>query len=221
MRASFLIFAITPLLAGCAAIGGNVKGNFVCNAPDGICAPTSAIDDQAVASMGIQSESNAAFAAPAARMHSASALKIVLPARQDRFGRWRDQAVVYAEFDVVPQNSVSTSANDKAVKSRLSIAELASGAPALDAMPNVITSVADGSDAKPGDGPVDRIRADVERRLKTSSNASTLVSQDDNQSVARAATNTPAGQAANSGISGASPNVAAPSFPEAPLDDQR
>ncbi|MCO4091497.1 MAG: hypothetical protein HEQ34_06040 [Sphingorhabdus sp.] len=171
--------------------------------------------------MDIQSESNAAFAAPAAGMHSASALKIILPARQDRFGRWRDQAVVYAELDVVPQMSVSASANEQAVKSRLSIVELASGAPALDAMPNVKTSVADGSETKLGDGPVERIRADVERRLKTSSDASTFVSQDDNQSVARAATNTSTGQAANSGISVASPNVAAPSFPEAPLDDQR
>ena len=221
MRASFLIFAITPLLAGCAAVGGNVKGNFVCNAPDGICSPTSAIDDQAVASMGVQSESNAPFAAPAGGMHSASALKIILPARQDRFGRWRDQAVVYAELDVVPQMSVSSSANDQTVKSRLSIVELASGAPALDAMPNVKTSVADRSEAKPGDGPVERIRADVERRLKTSFDASTFVSQDDNQSVARAATNTSTGQAANSGSSGASPNLAAPLFPAAPSDNQR
>ena len=221
MRTFFLIFAITPLLAGCAALGGNVKGNFVCTAPDGICSPTSAIDDQAVASMGIQSESNSAFAAPAAGMHSASALKIVLPARQDRFGRWRDQAVVYAELDMVPQISVSASQNAQAVKSRLSIVELASGAPALDAMPNVQTSVADGSEAKPGDGPVDRIRADVERRLKTSSDDSKLVSKDDNQSVARPATNMPAGQSADAGISGASPNVAAPLFPAAPSDNQQ
>src|SRR3546814_6749874 len=38
-------------LGGCASLGGNVKGNFICRAPDGICSPTSNIDDQAIASM--------------------------------------------------------------------------------------------------------------------------------------------------------------------------
>ena len=35
-----------PLLlaSGCASLGGNVKGSFACRAPEGTCAPTSAID---------------------------------------------------------------------------------------------------------------------------------------------------------------------------------
>jgi len=221
MRACYLIFVITPLLAGCAAIGGNVKGNFVCNAPDGICSPTSAIDDQAVASMGIQSDSNSALAAPVAGMHSASALKIILPARQDRFGRWRDQTVVYAELDVVPGMAALAAANDRTARSRLSMVELASGAPALDAMPNAKTSIANLNETKPGEGPVDRIRADVERRLKTPSEASILASGDEKGSLGPAGGNSSTAQAANSGISGASPNVAAPLFPAAPSDNQR
>ncbi|MDE8652851.1 TraV family lipoprotein [Novosphingobium album (ex Liu et al. 2023)] len=36
-------------LAGCASFGGNVKGSFSCAAPDGICAPSSNIDDRALA----------------------------------------------------------------------------------------------------------------------------------------------------------------------------
>lgn len=36
-------------LAGCASFGGNVKGSFSCSAPDGICAPSSNIDDRALA----------------------------------------------------------------------------------------------------------------------------------------------------------------------------
>ena len=36
-------------LSGCATLGGNVKGDFACRAPDGMCAPTSKIDDQALA----------------------------------------------------------------------------------------------------------------------------------------------------------------------------
>lgn len=36
-------------LAGCASLGGNVRGDFSCSAPDGICAPSSTIDDRALA----------------------------------------------------------------------------------------------------------------------------------------------------------------------------
>lgn len=42
---------LTSLLAlsGCASLGGNVRGSFSCAAPDGICAPSSTIDDRALA----------------------------------------------------------------------------------------------------------------------------------------------------------------------------
>lgn len=36
-------------LPGCTTFGGNVKGSFSCQAPDGICAPSSTIDDRAMA----------------------------------------------------------------------------------------------------------------------------------------------------------------------------
>jgi conjugal transfer pilus assembly protein TraV len=36
-------------LPGCATFGGNVRGDFSCAAPDGICAPSSTIDDRALA----------------------------------------------------------------------------------------------------------------------------------------------------------------------------
>jgi conjugal transfer pilus assembly protein TraV len=36
-------------LSGCTTFGGNVKGSFSCSAPDGICAPSSSIDDRALA----------------------------------------------------------------------------------------------------------------------------------------------------------------------------
>lgn len=41
--------AALMLLSGCASLGGNVKGSFSCAAPDGICAPSSTIDDRALA----------------------------------------------------------------------------------------------------------------------------------------------------------------------------
>lgn len=41
--------AALAVLNGCATLGGNVKGSFSCQAPDGICAPSSTIDDRALA----------------------------------------------------------------------------------------------------------------------------------------------------------------------------
>src|SRR3546814_1019588 len=101
MRASpLLILPAALALTGCASMGGNVKGNFICRAPDGICSPTSNIDDQAIASMtgGVASGAVAgAVTADPAAPRSAGSLKVVLPARTDRFGRWRDETVVYVE----------------------------------------------------------------------------------------------------------------------------
>ncbi len=37
------------LLGSCASLGGNVRGSFSCDAPDGVCAPSGAIDDRALA----------------------------------------------------------------------------------------------------------------------------------------------------------------------------
>lgn len=48
LRAAGPIMAL-GLLGGCSMLNGNVKGNFSCRAPDGTCAPTSRIDDAAVA----------------------------------------------------------------------------------------------------------------------------------------------------------------------------
>src|SRR3546814_19368877 len=36
-------------LGGCATFGGNIRGDFSCAAPDGICAPSSTIDDRSLA----------------------------------------------------------------------------------------------------------------------------------------------------------------------------
>jgi conjugal transfer pilus assembly protein TraV len=50
-RASAASVALLALLSlsACATFGGNVRGDFSCAAPDGICAPSSTIDDRALA----------------------------------------------------------------------------------------------------------------------------------------------------------------------------
>ena len=52
-------------LSGCATFGGNVKGSFSCAAPDGVCAPSSSIDDRALAMIaGDNAASDASPAGP-------------------------------------------------------------------------------------------------------------------------------------------------------------
>ena len=49
-------------LSGCVGLGGNIKGSFACQAPDGICAPSAVIDDRALAMI---SDDPSAIATPA------------------------------------------------------------------------------------------------------------------------------------------------------------
>ncbi|PAL19211.1 hypothetical protein CD928_22135 [Sphingopyxis sp. GW247-27LB] len=151
-------------LGGCASLGGNVKGNFICRAPDGICSPTSNIDDQAIASMtgGVASGAVAgAVTADPAAPRSAGSLKVVLPARTDRFGRWRDETVVYVEPQLAGAASDDRrlAASVSSAPARLSLVELAAGAPA----PAEIASASVPTSGKPVSG--ENFRAEVERRL--------------------------------------------------------
>lgn len=51
-------------LSGCATFGSNVRGSFSCAAPDGICAPSSSIDDRALAMIAGESGGDATPAGP-------------------------------------------------------------------------------------------------------------------------------------------------------------
>jgi conjugal transfer pilus assembly protein TraV len=163
MRGSFLVLTCGLMLAGCASMGGNIKGNFICRAPDGICAPTSNIDDQAIAAMKGGTPTSAVAGAVAANVsapQSAGSLKVVLPARTDRFGRWREERVVYIE----PQFAAAREGDSQIAAggprpARLSLVELAAGAPA----PAAIASAAVATTGKGVTG--ETFRAEVERRL--------------------------------------------------------
>jgi conjugal transfer pilus assembly protein TraV len=48
-RAYFVVAAGAVALGGCTTLGTNVSGSFQCEAPDGVCAPSTVIDDQAIA----------------------------------------------------------------------------------------------------------------------------------------------------------------------------
>ena len=88
------------VLGGCASFGGNVKGSFSCAAPDGICAPTSNIDDRALAL--ISGDANGASTTPAgpyidtapkARGYRTAASYERTPVQQVDVGRTQDRVL--------------------------------------------------------------------------------------------------------------------------------
>lgn len=124
------LLAGTASLSGCASLGGNVKGDFTCKAPDGICAPSSMIDDRALAMISgedgdrlIQPAGPYAEPPTEGRGYQNVAapgrtrervLRIVFPAQIDAAGRLHEQSAVHA---VVEQGEWSQALASNAVAS--------------------------------------------------------------------------------------------------------
>lgn len=72
------------LLGSCASLGGNVRGSFSCDAPDGVCAPSGVIDDRALAGIAGGGEANDFIPAAAPPRGGASAPRVAAPARPVR-----------------------------------------------------------------------------------------------------------------------------------------
>jgi conjugal transfer pilus assembly protein TraV len=197
--------AALTALAGCATFGGNVKGNFRCEAPGGMCAPTSKIDDQALALIsgdqgqgvdrhtpaagfkGLSASASTSALAP----HSPRALKIILPARQDRFGRWREPTIVYAELDEEGPVLLTGGDRPSASPAKLSLADLAAGAPELP----TLADAAPPQSARPSSR--EEIADAVKQRLQAGKGAPSPATS----------------QPADKPVAAASPSVSAPSFP--------
>lgn len=127
LNSSTRLLGLTSLLAlasGCTTIGGSVRGDFACRAPKGGCAPMSAIDAGAVASMADADDRRADVAiVPAAPVAAASAsnptvalrtgertLTIFLPAHVDSDDVLHDAATVHAVVEV-PRWTVAARTN--------------------------------------------------------------------------------------------------------------
>lgn len=84
-------------IGGCTTLGSNVKGDFACRAPEGSCAPTSAIDEQATNAMQPQG-ANASSSPPA----NYRTLRVVLAAWRDANGREHEARVVHVPLAEKP-----------------------------------------------------------------------------------------------------------------------
>ncbi len=114
-RARLLLVALAggAALSGCTTLDGNVKGSFNCAAPDGICAPSSFIDDRALAMISGEEGDRLITpagpytaprtegrgfetAATAPARSQERVLRIVFPAQIDAAGRLHEQTAVHA-----------------------------------------------------------------------------------------------------------------------------
>lgn len=112
-RVLLAVLAGGVAVGGCTTLGGNVKGSFNCAAPDGICAPSSFIDDRALAMISgedgdrlitpagpytaprVEGRGFETAAAKPARSQE-RVLRIVFPAQIDAAGRLHEQTAVHA-----------------------------------------------------------------------------------------------------------------------------
>ena len=99
-------------------------------------------------------------------LHSAGALKIVLPARVDRFGRVREQTVVYAEVESMGTTAPDAGRAQASSKRRLSLSELAAGAPDLGSIGAGRPSTPVRASSRAAGDPVAQIKADVTNTLQ-------------------------------------------------------
>lgn len=175
-------FSVLFGLSSCASFGGNVSGSFHCRAGEGICAPTTTIDDQALAM--ISGESVDGYQTPAGPFEPSGAssnrnvvaggsreIRIVFPAYVDRQGRTYEKTAVRAyvraaEFDGA---SLARGVNPKAAS------HLSMSGPGLDEIagqaPERKNLVADAKTAKneqsnkPQSTAIDDIKTQVASKL--------------------------------------------------------
>lgn len=120
LTAIILLAGSSLAAAGCTTLGTNVNGSFVCEGPQGVCAPSSSIDDGALAEIarsdgpdqltpagpyrideGMSREVGPVLAAappaapaPAQTADSRYTLKVVFPAHVDATGQLHERASV-------------------------------------------------------------------------------------------------------------------------------
>lgn len=150
------VLAATASLGACTSLGGNIQGNFSCRAPDGICAPTSTIDDAALALIGGDESLVPAgpYSAPSSQsprmIHTSASepfrsgekvLRIVFPSHIDRAGRYRETTAIHAVVERAVWTTASASPEPRMSAAMLqepvqladstirSLGELASAAP--------------------------------------------------------------------------------------------
>lgn len=185
-----VIFSLTialPLMAGCTTMGTNISGSFKCDAPNGICAPSLAIDDLALAK--IMTGEDEQFHSPAvdygiddgpgriieAKDKNAAPqpapqdyrLRVIYPQYQDRAGQHHEREMVDVNVHLPGANAMDQLAERPAEQVSGGLLSLAEKAPPLTSAnyqnPTNIQPVA--VNAIPSANPIADIKAEVEHKL--------------------------------------------------------
>jgi conjugal transfer pilus assembly protein TraV len=146
--------------AGCTTLGTNVSGSFVCEGPQGVCAPSSSIDDGALAeitrsegpeqltpagpyqidegmgrAIGSVMAAAPSAAAPSQTADSRYTLKVVFPAHVDATGQLHERASVETSVQMPGYGDAVTSLAQRGSGSgRQGLLAAAERAPSLLAM---------------------------------------------------------------------------------------
>ncbi|MGE4404362.1 hypothetical protein [Pseudomonas sp.] len=185
---------VVLLSAGCTTFGSNINGSFKCEAPDGVCAPSIAIDDKALSEI-TEADANELMA-PAgpykvddgdggrAQMANAQGviasknegfkLSVVFPAYTDLAGISHQRRAITTDVGLPGRtaSSVELASRSRGSGEARGLLAAAQSAPALlsvnagDPQPALAAAEPSASAAK-GPKAVDRIKADVEAKLST------------------------------------------------------
>jgi conjugal transfer pilus assembly protein TraV len=134
------VLAASMSLGACATFGGNVKGDFACRAPDGVCAPTSTIDDAAlalIAGAGAVTKAGPFTPEPARQRpiqitssepvrSGEKVLRIVFPAHIDDEGRYRESTAIHAVVERGAWMAVATAPSAPVRTSNAALGEASS-----------------------------------------------------------------------------------------------
>ncbi|QTH24772.1 hypothetical protein HRJ34_28270 (plasmid) [Rhizorhabdus wittichii] len=244
LRAAVPIMAL-GLLGGCSILNGNVKGSFSCRAPDGTCAPTSRIDDAAVALLAGEAPPEARPAASrctggrcasmggtvAARPVNAplrrsgeKLLRIMFPAYIDDLGRLHEASAIHAVVesgDWIPASegrSATATDTPSAARPAAGLAGAALAAPALSPGPMPTTVDPDAPTSEQVDAARARKHVSVEQ-IRAQVEAVLEKPKDAvPASTAPAAASPPAPPSSPGGETGAT-TVRTPGLPGAPEED--
>ncbi len=97
-----LSFGAVLLAGGCTTLGGNVQGDFACRAPDGTCAPTSVIDEQATNTLPSVAKPQAGTLERPRTRADARTLRVIVAGFLDSQGRTHEARVVHVELPESP-----------------------------------------------------------------------------------------------------------------------
>lgn len=160
-------------LSGCSLLHSNIKGGFVCAAPHGTCAPSTAIDDDAIRTIGgqdvrngdggeasVAANSESAKPAQAAVTKSGAGkgaifvpgvrptIKVVFPAWRDSSGQVHPRTAAYAAVDLPPMpitTAIPLSAGQVGARESTSLLNVAEMAPDIGLLNSAPPAVVPGN----------------------------------------------------------------------------